>query len=136
MFTAKSDLYGGGFRKNRCIGDCLKRGGLGQSADLRRGCLAKKKGVVFEGGGGVDAPMHTTNLFFQVHKIIVTWNNCIKFISLTSSSGGKFNLTVEKSFKKTFHWRSTAQKNHVDQIFQICSKIAFSKSVVGVHIIQ
>ena len=107
---------------------------LGQFADLRRGGLGKKEEGCFR--GGVDAPMHTMNLFFQVHKIIVTWNNGIKLINLTSSSGGKFNLTIEKSFKKTFHWRSAAQKNHIDQIFQICPKIALSKSVVGIHIIQ
>ena len=32
-------------------GDCLKREGLGQFADLRRG-LARKRGVVFLRGGG------------------------------------------------------------------------------------
>ena len=37
-------------------------GGLGQFVDLRGwGALARKSGggVVFEGGGGVDTPMHT-----------------------------------------------------------------------------
>ena len=41
-------------------GDCLKRAGLGQFADLRRG-LARKRDVVFLRGGGVDTPMHTMN---------------------------------------------------------------------------
>ena len=55
-----------------------------------------------------------TNLLFQIHKIIVTRNNCIKLINLTSSSVGKFNLTIEKSFKKTFHWRRAEQKFYID----------------------
>ena len=45
-------------RKNQYIGgNCLKRGGgLGQSADLRRGLGKKDGGVVFL--RGVDTPMH------------------------------------------------------------------------------
>ena len=41
-----------------------KRKGLGEFADLR-GNLARKRGGVFErgGGGGGDAPMHAMNTF-------------------------------------------------------------------------
>ena len=36
------------------------KGGLGQFANLRGGGLARKKGGgIFEGGGGVDTPLHT-----------------------------------------------------------------------------
>ena len=37
------------------------------------------------------------NLLFQVPKLIVTRDNFIKPINLTSSSGGKFNLRIGKS---------------------------------------
>ena len=48
-----------GVTKNQYIGgDCLKRGALGQFADIRGG-LGEKEGVVLLGGGrGVDTPMH------------------------------------------------------------------------------
>ena len=51
-------LMGGGeFTKNWYRGgDCLKRGGLGQFADLKEGLGKKDGGGVFE-GGGVDTPM-------------------------------------------------------------------------------
>ena len=53
--------------------DCLKRGGLGQFADLR-GELDKKEGEgVFE-RGGVDTPMHTMRE--EIQKSII-W--CITF---------------------------------------------------------
>ena len=44
-------------------GNCLKRGGLGQFADVRGGGLTKKIGWCFRGGGGEgDTPMHTMKL--------------------------------------------------------------------------
>ena len=56
MFTEKSDFTGRGFTKNRYRGgNCLKRGGLGQFADLRR-AWKERGGGVFE---GVDTLMHT-----------------------------------------------------------------------------
>ena len=48
----------GEFTKNQYRGaDCLKRGGLGQFADLRGGGLARKREWCFL--GGFDTPMHT-----------------------------------------------------------------------------
>ena len=60
----KIRLLGGGFMKNQYRGgNCLKGGGLRQFADLKGGGLARKRGVVFLKGGGVDTPMHTMGHF-------------------------------------------------------------------------
>ena len=61
-FTEKSDFLGSGFTKNQYRGGgggyYLKRG-LGQFPDLRGG-LARKRGLLFLRGGGVDTPIYTT----------------------------------------------------------------------------
>ena len=68
-------------QKTDIEGALPKKVGLGQFADLREGGLGKKEGVgVFEGGGGVDTPMHTMNcklsetivFFFPGHSYINT----------------------------------------------------------------
>ena len=60
-FTEKSDVWGGGgeLNKNQYRGVIAEKGGLGPLADLSGGGLAKKRGVVFLRGEGVDTPMHT-----------------------------------------------------------------------------
>ena len=37
-----------------------------------------------------------------MYKMIISPNNCIKLFTLTSSSGGKSNVTIKESFTKTF----------------------------------
>ena len=63
----KIRLLGGEFTKNRYRGgDCLKREGLGQFADLRGG-LARKRGWCFWwGGGGWHTDAHYARAKVQV----------------------------------------------------------------------
>ena len=55
-----------GGTKNQYRGGGLpKKWWLEQCADLREEVLARKRGVVFLRGGGVDSPMHTMSILWS-----------------------------------------------------------------------
>ena len=59
--------------------DCLKRGGLGQFADLRGGTWQEREGWCFWGGG--DTPVHTMVMLIEVRRFIKAYCCDSKWIS-------------------------------------------------------
>ena len=130
---------GGGFTKNKCIGeDCLKRGGLRQFADLRGG-LAKKKAGVYEGsgGGGMGVLIPQCRLwicFFKSTKWLSRGIITLNLLMWRHLQGLNLTWQLRKVSKKLSIGRVQHKKIILIKFFKFVQKLLFQR-VSLVHIL-